>query len=253
MSTAIVALAKYLPPDRVDDAAQLLNERDISKLELVAAEVWSITDVALNRPLDNDREEAATAELLSRGVVALKELDAMRRARVDPLNQEVKAVNAICKIISDPAEALVGKGCRLERMLLAYRQVKAARVRREQEEAQRKQREAAEAEEAAMRAAQEATTVEARAKALAEADAASRTQAAAALAEPQAMPRGVRTDTGSVTTRKEWKVEVIDEALVPREYLMVDAAKLRAAVKAGVREIPGCNVFEDEALTRRVG
>ena len=51
-----------------------------------------------------------------------------------------------------------------------------------------------------------------------------------------------------------WKHEVIDAAAVPREYLMVDDAAIKAAVKAGIRAIPGVRVFEEaEMRVRRVG
>lgn len=54
----------------------------------------------------------------------------------------------------------------------------------------------------------------------------------------------VRTEAGSASQRKVWKHEIEDEAKVSREYLMVDEAKVRQAVKQGVREIPGIRIFE---------
>lgn len=53
-----------------------------------------------------------------------------------------------------------------------------------------------------------------------------------------------RTADGSSYQVKTWVFEVEDEAKVPREYLMVDGKKLRDAVKAGVRQIPGVRIFE---------
>jgi hypothetical protein len=260
VTPTVTALTKYLPPDRVDDAVQLLEEAQLAKLELMACEARSITDAVSKRPIESDAEEVQASELMSRGVIALKELDALRRSKVDPLNAEVKATNALIATVADPLAALVGPLQRkhgeqglLERLILTYKQVKAARLQREKAESDRKQREAAEKEQAALAKAEAAKTDKARQKALEEAEAASRAQAAAALEEPRAAPRGIKTDSGSVTTRKEWQAEVVNEALVPRQYLSVDLAKLRAAVKAGVREIPGCNVFEAEGLTRRVG
>jgi len=53
-----------------------------------------------------------------------------------------------------------------------------------------------------------------------------------------------RTQDGSSYQVKSWVFEVEDETRVPREYLVVDGKKLRDAVGAGVRQIPGVRIFE---------
>ena len=51
--------------------------------------------------------------------------------------------------------------------------------------------------------------------------------------------------TSPIKWRKEWKVtEITDMAKVPREYMIIDTIKLRAAVKSGIREIPGVEIEE---------
>lgn len=55
----------------------------------------------------------------------------------------------------------------------------------------------------------------------------------------------VRTAKGSAIQRTQWTFEVVDPLLVPREYLMVDEKAIRAAVRAGVREIPGVRIYEE--------
>lgn len=42
----------------------------------------------------------------------------------------------------------------------------------------------------------------------------------------------------------KWVHEVTDAAQVPRQYLMVNEAALKAAIAGGVREIPGVRIFE---------
>jgi hypothetical protein len=65
------------------------------------------------------------------------------------------------------------------------------------------------------------------------------------LVEPEASTMA-RTESGAALhVRKTWKAEVTDEGAVPREYCTVDTRKINAAVKAGVREIPGVRIFED--------
>ncbi len=48
-----------------------------------------------------------------------------------------------------------------------------------------------------------------------------------------------------------WKVEIIDEKLVPREYCDPVMTLLRDAVKRGVREIPGTRIFQETRLAIR--
>ena len=64
----------------------------------------------------------------------------------------------------------------------------------------------------------------------------------------------VRSDSAVSSAVMVWRHEVIDAAAVPRNYLMVDDKALAAAVKAGIRIIPGVKVFEEaEMRVRRVG
>lgn len=46
-----------------------------------------------------------------------------------------------------------------------------------------------------------------------------------------------------------WKGDVTNAALVPREYCVVDPKLIDAAIKRGVRNIPGVNIFEDVKRT----
>jgi len=247
------ALTKFMPAPQAQDAIQLLEPNELAKLELFAEELDRITQAATSKPIASVQEEGRAAELIARGVIAQKELESLRRKRVDPLNTEVRTVNAIFKRITDPLEALAGKGGRLERLILAFRAQERARVQRELAEAQRKQEEAARREAEALAKAEAAKSDKARQKALAEAEAASRAQTEALIQAPEPVTRGVRTDSGSVTEREVWTFEVLDAAQVPREYLVVSDAAIRKAVAAGVRQIPGVSIHTEERLTRRVG
>lgn len=61
--------------------------------------------------------------------------------------------------------------------------------------------------------------------------------------------------TGSVAPvkgiTKTWTHEITDESLIPREYLVVDPAKITKAIREGLRTIPGVNIFQKEGLTVR--
>ena len=55
----------------------------------------------------------------------------------------------------------------------------------------------------------------------------------------------------SKSLRTVWDYKVVDESLIPRQYLVVDDKKIRAAIKAGFRDIPGVKIFEDPNLVLR--
>lgn len=69
---------------------------------------------------------------------------------------------------------------------------------------------------------------------------------AALVAAHQAAPPAVK----GVSTSRVTKFEVVDAALVPREYLVVDERLVREAVKAG-KNVPGVRVWEEDVMTVR--
>lgn len=75
--------------------------------------------------------------------------------------------------------------------------------------------------------------------------------AASAPAPKAAALAPLKADSGSAVVRHEWNATVVDPDAVPREYLVVDMAKVRAAVKDGVREIPGVRIEQVESLAVR--
>lgn len=54
----------------------------------------------------------------------------------------------------------------------------------------------------------------------------------------QDVTKRVTTDTGTVTWVDNYVPVIVNESLIPREYLCPDMAKLKAAAKAGI-EVPG--------------
>lgn len=50
---------------------------------------------------------------------------------------------------------------------------------------------------------------------------------------------------------RPWVFDIEDESKIPREYLSIDPKKIREAIKAGVREIPGTKIYQDVAVSIR--
>lgn len=55
-----------------------------------------------------------------------------------------------------------------------------------------------------------------------------------------------RTASGSATQTTTWAHEVVDFALLPDQYKVADTVGLNKAVKSGIRQIPGVNIYETQ-------
>ena len=63
----------------------------------------------------------------------------------------------------------------------------------------------------------------------------------------------VSTNNGTVYEKKRWAFKIVDFEKIPREYLVVDDKKVNAAIKAGVRNIDGLEIYQEiEIVTRRI-
>jgi hypothetical protein len=51
--------------------------------------------------------------------------------------------------------------------------------------------------------------------------------------------------------RMVWSFEVENISTVPRDYLMLDEQKVRNAIRAGIREIPGIKIFQKQQTVYR--
>ena len=56
---------------------------------------------------------------------------------------------------------------------------------------------------------------------------------------------------GSMTVKKIWKFEVVDEKLIPNEYRIVSEQLINEAIRNGAREISGVKIYEDKVVSVR--
>lgn len=70
---------------------------------------------------------------------------------------------------------------------------------------------------------------------------------------PAPLPRAVQGEAGRASVRVDWVAEVVDERLIPREYLVVDEARIQRVVRAlkGQVTIPGVRVDRRETIVGR--
>lgn len=151
-----------------------------------------------------------------------KAIEDARKRFVAAPGEYVKGVNSLAKGYT---EALSGIEYALKRKTNAYQQKKELERRKAEEEARRQAAELQAKLDAEAKAAHvEPVKIE-------------------APAVPKAAPT-VRTAEGTAYQHTEWRFEVQDDTVIPREYLMPCEAKIRQAVKDGVRNIPGVKIFE---------
>jgi len=214
-----------------------------------------------------------------------KAIDAQRKALILDRQEFVKGVNGIAKMITDQldeAERVTKQKIgqhqarvemeRLERERKAREEAAAlqrkldeeaaaanrkaqeearkraeeeARIKREKEEAEAKERGAKKAELEALAKKAEKERLEAIQKA--EEEAKENEVVAPTVVAPvvQETPKITRTEAGSASQRKVWTFEIIDAALVPAIYKVVDEQKIRDAIRMGMRDISGIRIFEE--------
>jgi hypothetical protein len=214
------------------DALALFRE-DPAALKSSALDVLNITV----RPVETPEAATKLADQRAQVKTLLKNIEARRKQIVEPLKKEASAVDAEARTWSDPLKAW---DLSAERVLLAFQRKQADDARREEENRQQALRDAAKKQE--------------QAEILGNTEAAAAASTEIMLAEAQAPIepiKGFKTDAGTTSLRKTWKVEVISPEDVPPAYLIPDLKRLQAAVDAGAREIEGCNIFEHESLPVR--
>jgi hypothetical protein len=184
------------------------------------------TALAKSRKAPKEIKKGADAELMAEilSVVAKarKAVDAERKATTKPLRDETDEINRGFNEILGPLEG-------------AEKGLKALVVRWEEQEERRIAKEKAEAEE---RAAEEQAR---------EDQAAADEDRLPDFVEPEPVKERapLRTGAGTVSTRKEWDFEIVDEDAIPRKYLIVDEKMLRGLAKAEKEkaEVPGVRFF----------
>ena len=213
--------------------------------------------------------DADNTRAIEMGLQSKKLKDAIEKARKQFVAEPKEFAKSVDSLAKSYTEALAAIEMGLKRKISDY-QVKVEAERRQAElearkaaiEAQRlvdeqarlaREKAEAEAAEAQRKADEAAKSGEADAIQLAEIAEAERQKANAVAAmepdkvEAPAVPKSsgpTRTAEGSSyqVTVKNFKIQ--DEAAVPREYLAVDHARIRQAVKDGIANIPGVRIYE---------
>ena len=207
---------------------QIKPEADITVTKLYD-EAMKLCRYAEARVITVDEDVKSATNDLAIIANRKKTLEEKRKGYTGPINDHLKAVNAAFQEFTAP----LNQADQVNRQkVLDYRKAQEAIIA-EQERINRLRIEAAEAEmELKGELTESVDLVE---------------------VSPET-PKRVSTDMGTVGQRDNWKYEVVDFALVPDEYKMINAGVLTPVVKAskGKIIIPGIRIFNEPGLTVNV-
>lgn len=189
-----------------------------------------------------------------------------RKAIIAPYDEIVRGINKMVKDFRDPIDKATGN---LKLKIGAYSREQAEIARRiaakkaaEEAEARRIQMEKdrAEALEKQRLADEEAARKQKELDAIAKREG---VESVKVVAEQIEIPEEVevvvaevkigptRTDAGTASTIPVWDYKVVNVDEIPRDYLEVNHRAIKEAIKAGMRQIPGVEIFEDTQVRFR--
>ena len=178
--------------------------------------------------ITNEEENQAVVTIGGLAQKIVNQLELRRKDAVEPYRTREKEINNAVKFYQDRLKAIVASAKNKISIWSAFVRQEAARKQAEADAAAREVQAQLDAE--AKKATDEGMPF---------------TPATVVAPIVAAPPKVTRTAEGtSAFQRTEWTFEVLDEKKVPREYLELNEQKIRQAIKAGTREIPGLKIFE---------
>ena len=212
------------------DVIQIDPERQQDYLDL-KVEVEKLVLYADKRTVTNKEESELATNDLAFIAKLTKAVEERRVEYVKPLNDYVSQFNLAFKKLSEPLK----EAKRITDHQIMTFQRQAAEARRKAEEAQ------AVANAEALRKAQE----------IKETTGVIEDIKPEVIDLPPEATTKVRTDFGTASQVDNWKYRIVDEKLIPLKYFKLDEVYIGKAVRAGERDIPGLEIYNDPILRTR--
>ena len=215
----------------LDDSVELMAEETfaLSKIQQVQIDFARYKDKVADMQkaalilsiVDADTNKTAV-EMAGQSVAIHKAIEDKRKEIVKSPNDFVKAVNTFAKEYTTALETIKATiGQKITRYAQEQERKRLEAQRKANDEAKKLQDEINQAAEAAQEQPQ-----------------------VVVLPIVQEAPKVTRTSSGSATQTTTWTFEVTDFALLPDQFKMADSVSLNKAVKAGLRQIPGVNIYQ---------
>ena len=179
--------------------------------------------------INSKEEQEQATKVLSLIKKDLKEIDSKRKFILEPINSLTKEINTIAKATTSILEDM-------ETTTKNKMSVFANKLILEQKKAEQEERE---------RVKKEQEKINHEAQKLG--------------CEPVVIPEivqekpktTIRTETGTSYTKEVWNFKITDISKVPLDYLIVDEKNVREAIKNGIRNIDGLEIFSENKIVIR--
>lgn len=195
-----------------------------------------------------DRESAIEATAAAKQVKILaKKIEERRKEIVAPLNEEVKSINSLAKQIAEPLlkaeEFIKSQLVAFEREEMKKREeaMRLAEIERKRREEEIRLQAQKEKEDAEFLAAFDPMQAQ---RAIINAEASASIAVVESLKAHKAEVKNIEASKVA-QTRKHWTFDLIDLDKVPREFLVLDEKKVRAAILEGRTEIEGLKIYQE--------
>ena len=189
-----------------------------------------------------DQEDYSTAGNYLRDIKgATKQLNDLRKSMTAPLDESKKR---IMEFFRKPLDILSKAEGALKCGMLTYQQEQERKRREEEARLQEKARKEAERLAARAEKAEANGNIE-KAETLRQ-EAQEKEMLTPVVASPVEKVAGI-------STKKVWKFEIVNEDLIPREYMIADEARIGKVVRAtaGTLTIPGVRIYAEDVLAAR--
>lgn len=200
----------------VETAREITNPADQldqdRTLREIVRDAIALDKKAEDIQIQNEEGQAGALAIIKEARSFIDIIEEKRKFFSVPLNNILSSLNEKARILKDPINRIIQK---VNGKLIEYKRKADEAARKEREKLQKK----------IERAAENGKPIP---------------------VQPQInVPKTVRADAGTLSYKKVWRYEIINEQEVPREYLMLDTSKIQKVINAGVRSIPGLRIFED--------
>jgi hypothetical protein len=226
---------------------QILNEVDMLVIQATAFQTKAEGMIVE----EADHVMAAT-NLMGFIAQSKAQFETRRTSIVKPLNDSVRQVNDAFKTIEKPLDAAT---IVLKQKVLTFhgleRQRLAEQERKRAEEEQARQREAEERQKEEEKRLAALDPLDLTWDDIGPApgsDADNVYAGPPAPCKPQPAVTSYTGRLGSSSVKQVWAFEVMDESLIPREYLLINNQAINMAIRAGTREIAGVRIFQKDQL-----
>lgn len=216
-------------------------EAEIVKIESTQATGMATTAKGLvdqaNAVVVKNADQAGAATDLTKLIKNTRtNMDGMRDKLVRPLNNHVDQINSW---FMPSIKALQAAEKTVKDRIIAYNEEQS---RLQRIEAARLQKEAAD------KALAEAAAAETKGDSFSAEVAMEVAQELESAPAPEVKTAAVYGSTAMAKTTMHWTFEEVDHNLIPREFMVVDGVKVRAAIAGGNHDIPGLKIFQKARL-----